>query len=510
MSRRYRVQILLVLAGLLTTLSGALGSVMVNFYWKGDDLHLRFSDSVLWKVDLAESDTSQVVIKITGATAVQPATIEGPQGSQAILTESAPGEIRLTVRRSGKLGYASVWRPYSSTLVVHTFNWDKIDYPQQQYYKGLLAIEQGLDVQATELLEVAGSTGERRANSILGAYYARKGDFTKAISHLKNPVEADDYAALAAAQANNGDSAAAGKSMAIFGKMLEDEGKGQQPPRRAERAPQGARRDDAATGADAELEEDESADHGFETNEDIRASRKGLYLGGGVVALLLLIGLVVWLTRRRSGPPSAGPYSNTRPGAPRPTPTPDFDDRPRAAQERTTPRDTYAHPADMVTTEPVEATVVESRPHVIVAEDASPEPVVVEKVSDEKPVAETKTVETPTVERAAHEAPIEEKRESSFEAPAATTGVPVNNVASAHEEQSSESTATEERTTRSTPRQAADLRRRIEMMRTSASDTPAPRAATLNASESTVNEARRLQISRDSVELRRRMEQHRR
>lgn len=214
---RAALLLLLVLAAATT----ARAITVQQFAWNGNDLYIRFSDDVTRTVDLAASDTSQMVIRLGAAglgdePSIPASALEGPDGRQAVLSMAAPNELRLTVRSNNGLGYASLWRPYSHTLVVHTFNWKDLQYPQEQYVKGLLAFEQGMDQTGVELLELSRSTGDNRASSVLGVYFAHAGKYKQAADYLTTPLNADDYAALADVQRHQGDTAAAAASMARF------------------------------------------------------------------------------------------------------------------------------------------------------------------------------------------------------------------------------------------------------------------------------------------------------
>jgi hypothetical protein len=485
----------------------ARATVVTDARWQGSDLLVRFSDSVTYKIDLAESDTAQLVIHVIGAlSGPDLGSINGPNGSQASITLSGANDLRLTVHGAGKMGYASVWRPYSHTLVVHTFDWDNLEYPQEQYYKGLLALEQGLDTQAEELLQVAHSTGDRRAASVLGVHYARMGSYAQAAALLAKPADADDYAALAAVQAHNGDTAAARASQGEFERLLASKSSTATSGNGATAVKPAPRQ---GSGAVDQAEAGEGNDNGLETNEMIRerASRKWIYLGGGVLVLLILIGLVVWLSRRSAQRPIP-PYPNDPANIPTPRPT---------RREPPVAPDLQVHPHTEPATEPaahpVEATVVESKPHVaekpaapveVKAEPVAVEPVVVEQVAVEQVVVEqvkaepvTSTVTTEPVKDVVVE-PARPADTGVAESADATDGMA--------ETSGDEGT----RSARSTQKQAADLRRRIEAMRSTTPTAAPPRRESAGASESTIAEARRLRLSRDSVELRRRMEASRR
>jgi hypothetical protein len=210
---------------LATAAATAKTGEVTGFAWHGSDVVLTLSDSVGYGVDLARSDTSEVVLALASASIAvnlrsrssgmeAPServaiSIAGPDGRVAVLTGDPSGGSTLRIHDDGDLGYAVLWRPFVKQLVVHTFSWEGLGYGEGQYYQGLIALEQGVDDQAEELLSIAASTGDSRAKSVLGSWYARHGEDSLAIRFLAEPAEAEDHAALAAVLERQGDTAAA-------------------------------------------------------------------------------------------------------------------------------------------------------------------------------------------------------------------------------------------------------------------------------------------------------------
>jgi len=450
------------LLGLMIICGSASASELLDASWKNDDLLIKFSDSVSYTIDLAESDSAQLVIRFHGITAPQSGALQGMNlrgrmGRRALLTEAGPGEMRLTLTGRGKLGYASLWRPYSHTLVVSTFEWGALDYPREQYYKALLALEQGLDAQGLELLRLAHSTGEPRAASVLGVYYARHGNPTLAAHYLAKPLDADDHAALAELANRSGDTTTAQASRAEFDR-------------------QNARRDSDVRGGGSPNPYDNSPDrmtdeHQMRTQMGIE---KWIYLGGGALLLLIIIGLVIWLARRSSRKKKVEAFEAIHPKAQAVMGQSQPAVQPPVAQT--------APATDVATSAPI-AEPVAAAPAPQSAQPAPAEPVVEQPRAEELPGSLNTPEPAPAVAPVAAAAPV---------APSA----PI-------EPQSAP------RSGRPVPTQAADLRRRVEQMRAAATAEaprkPEPAAPTTN--KQTITEARRLQLSRDSVELRRRLDE---
>ncbi|HVZ37931.1 MAG TPA: hypothetical protein VHI13_01545 [Candidatus Kapabacteria bacterium] len=542
-----RIALLLLLA--LVPAVAARAVTVEQFSWNGNDLYVRFSDDVARTVDLAESDTSQMVIRLAASglgsdPSVPAAALQGPNGRQAVLSMATPNELRLTVRSNSGLGYASLWRPYSHTLVVHTFNWKDLQYAQEQYVKGLLAFEQGMDRTGVELLELARSTGDNRASSVLGIYFARSGKYRQAAEYLSAPLNADDYAALADVQRHEGDSAGAAQSMAHYTAMLQSGTPAAAPAPQPHNEPAaGTARPGNAVGSPPEREPDYN--NGLESNDDVRASmsRRWIYVAGGVVLLLLLTGLMVMQSRRssrRSEPPAFEPIGEPPftdvPVRPAPPPVADsmvvveeavvvertepaaapvtlaqaepvHTEPPHTApaQSDAPPHDGGAHEepprAEPAHVEPAHAEPVQAGP---VAREPAGEHVIVERVVVERIVAEPIAREPVPVEAVEVEPVAEEPAPAEEPLPAVRTEEPPVREARVVQERAVETPADAAR--RSMQTQAADLRRRIEEMRAATETEPETHVPPSQPGESTIAEARRLHLSRDSVELRRRLE----
>jgi hypothetical protein len=215
MSRRVILPILSLLLGLVASTAVSTlplaASDITSAGWSGSDFIIAFSDSAAYQTDLVASDSSQLVIRLDGAVLPQPKATEyaGPDGRRAVLSRTLDGATRLTLIDTGRLGYSTLWRPYSHRLVVHTFAWSKLEYAREQYHKGLLALEQKLYEQAEELLAVAYSTGEEEAGAVLGVYYTQLGKDSLAARYLQSQTEPEALAARAVLARRAGDEATA-------------------------------------------------------------------------------------------------------------------------------------------------------------------------------------------------------------------------------------------------------------------------------------------------------------
>lgn len=175
--------------------------------WNGDDVVITFSDSVGYQVDLAETDSMVLVIRFPATTIAADAKLRQlrNRNNRAVGFSPLPdGGLRLTLTSRSRFGYSTLWRPFTKRLIIHTFDWKGLPYNQEQYHKGLLALEAGMTQQAEELLGVAYATGEQRAASVLGVMYARAGRDSLAARYLAAPADEDDRQALQQLAAQGG------------------------------------------------------------------------------------------------------------------------------------------------------------------------------------------------------------------------------------------------------------------------------------------------------------------
>ncbi|MBC8146019.1 MAG: hypothetical protein H7X80_10570, partial [bacterium] len=291
---------------------------LIDFDWRGDDVVLVFSDSVGYEVDLAASDTSDVVMRlkniaISETVRQRAAGTEVPSGGLAIslggrggrtaaLSQGAKGEIGLRIHDDDRLGYSVEWRPFTRQLVVHTFDWNTLSDATSHFHEGLIALEQGARDQAIELLQIAGAGGESRANGVLAAMYARRGEDSLAKYYLRDARSAEDLAALAAIQMRAGDSAAADETVARSQQVL------------ADRRSDDARNDRRNRGGDSRSRSDEG----------MRNSDVILLASVGGLAVLLIVGLIVLASRRSKAATNVSPSTPIPPAPPAPITAPGF------------------------------------------------------------------------------------------------------------------------------------------------------------------------------------------
>ena len=180
--------------------------------WNGGDFVITFSDSVRYQVDLAETDSMVVVIRFPATTIAADANLSQLRNRNHRAAGFSPlpdGGLRLTLTSRSRFGYSTLWRPFTKRLIVHTFDWNGLPYSQEQYHKGLLALEAGMNQQAEELLGVAYATGEQRAASVLGVMYASTGRDSLAARYLAAPADEDDRQALQQLATHGGQSPSA-------------------------------------------------------------------------------------------------------------------------------------------------------------------------------------------------------------------------------------------------------------------------------------------------------------
>lgn len=190
-------------------------AVLTEAYWQGTNLVLQFSDSVLYQVDLVNTDTSNVAVNLIGAnlsavsstnSKVEPFVIDAPGGlSRATLTQLKKNLVTLKIKLLPQHSYSVLWRPYSNRFYVYTHDWNKLTPAEKEFHKGLIALENGLKEQVEKQLATSAALGNKNARSVLGVFYAKVGSDELAEQYLANPTEADDYAALAEVKTRSGD-----------------------------------------------------------------------------------------------------------------------------------------------------------------------------------------------------------------------------------------------------------------------------------------------------------------
>lgn len=463
---RYSLFVSLLFPLLLTSKTPARPE-LIDFDWRSDDVVLVLSDSARFEVDLAASDTSEVVMRLknvviservrqsasgaevpSGGLAI---SLIGRGGRTASLSEGSSGETTVRIHDDQRLGYSVEWRPFTHQIVIHTFDWSAINEATTHYHEGLIALEQGAVDQAVELLQIAGAAGETRAHGVLASMYARRGEDSLASYYLRDPRTAEDYAALAAVQSRAGDSSTADESRARSEQLLVDR--------------------DPAMGRGSDRG-DVRADVG---GDDMGRRRRGDGAGGrgsdvilfaviGGFVILLIIGLIILASRRaRPTAPTA-----IRPASPPPVPPTRNSTGFRVVETVSPASETVPTSTPEKTAEDLARTTDASAPSssIVVAEDTVSRP-------SEQSQSQPSVPSTPT--------------SSSTEPSSSSTT-------------SSSSTATSTWASTSMP------------ARPSSSDAPGsvagapPRVEPPASDESTVAAARRMGVSRDNVDLRRRMD----
>lgn len=485
------------LLGLLAT-THALSAGITGVRWSGSDFVIGFTDSVGYSIDLGLSDSTQLVVRLTG---IEPndklfrvGGNAGPNGAEALLSPTPDGG-RLTITFPKRYGYSTVWRPYTHRLIVHTFDWDALSYGELQYYKGLLALEGGFVKQAEELLALAYATGEDRAGSVLGVHYARLGNDSLAGRYLHHAIDEDDRIAM--------------RSIGREPNAIAATDDAQQPTEQA---------------SPAQEEESRQSPHPPTSGEFLTSLSDPRTIAAILVAVVTFAAIITVLFRRNSkntartrqqkldeeertiaeqaradrmkreeqkvarttapSPAATQPVGQTLP----PQPTEVRAEEPQSVPPPPQPTErSVASPSVAPSTAPHEIEVTEAGKAVVTIETAGsgePVQVAVRDTVEPQSAATTPTVEAPAAETKPQEKP-------ATEPPPATAVVDkVAQTAAAPRE-------AEQPQPRKTSTQAAELQRRIEAVRSGREET--------GEGGSTVSEARRLNVSRDNVELRRRM-----
>ncbi len=103
---------------------------------------------------------------------------------QDIFTKQAADTIKITIIAKGRTGYTLIPLPYSKTLMVELFDWSKLNKAQDNYRKGLLAIENGIINPAKKSLIQASELGNPNAAANLALLQLYDGKIKSAFKNL--------------------------------------------------------------------------------------------------------------------------------------------------------------------------------------------------------------------------------------------------------------------------------------------------------------------------------------
>lgn len=106
-------------------------------------------------------------------------------------------ELEISVMLKDKAGYTVIALPYSRTLFIEAFKWDKLNPAEDNYRSGLLALEDKIDKSAEKFLSISAAGGNADASASLGLINIKRGrlleaagNFSKAISLSTRIIDA--------------------------------------------------------------------------------------------------------------------------------------------------------------------------------------------------------------------------------------------------------------------------------------------------------------------------------
>lgn len=187
----------------------AQGPRLLSMNWHGPNLVLKFSDSVAFTTDPVESDSGLTLrfdtpVEIAGA---------GEAANGPVIGRFNRRGTTFRLEGNARVGYSMLWGPYSNSLVIYTFDWDELSFAEKQFHLGLTALEQGLPNVSAEYLSTArnADTGvvAKRAAGVLGLVYERTGQDSLAALYLGDPQDQDMWGARSSILRRSGDTAAA-------------------------------------------------------------------------------------------------------------------------------------------------------------------------------------------------------------------------------------------------------------------------------------------------------------
>jgi len=160
---------------------------------------LYFTNITSFTSSLSE-DKQRIILQISDCKALEPARQISSSGIiRDIFSKQIGGDLEISISLNGKRGYTCVDLPYSQSIVIDIFSWDKLSTGEEMYRQSLLGWKD--KTLSVEDLEKSAKENVMGANAMLGIYFMKEGHPSKAFKYLlKSEINktniADVYAAL--------------------------------------------------------------------------------------------------------------------------------------------------------------------------------------------------------------------------------------------------------------------------------------------------------------------------
>lgn len=167
-------------------------------------------------------DKTKITITLPDATIAEEARkVSGDGIIEDIYAQKQDTSLNIMIILGGKRGYTATMLPYTKSIIVESFNWEKLNKYEDDYRSGLLAFEKGIYPRARIDLENAMLGNIPDVGVFLGLIYLKAGELDKALESFITAKSSgtglhDVYAGLSQVYSMKGDTEKASHYRNIF------------------------------------------------------------------------------------------------------------------------------------------------------------------------------------------------------------------------------------------------------------------------------------------------------
>ena len=167
-------------------------------------------------------DKTKITITLPNTTIAEEARkISGEGIIEDIYSQKQDTALNIMIILGGKRGYTATMLPYTKSILVESFNWEKLNKYEDDYRSGLLAYEKGIYPRARVDLENAMLGNIPDVGVFLGLIYLRAGELDKALESFITAKSSgteltDVYAGLSQVYSMKGDTEKASHYRNLF------------------------------------------------------------------------------------------------------------------------------------------------------------------------------------------------------------------------------------------------------------------------------------------------------
>lgn len=156
---------------------------------------------IIYKSDLSE-DKTKIIINLNNSTAADTVRLKQGKGKiNDVYVQTQKNKISIFISMSEQVGYTAVPLPFSRSILVETFRWDKLSPIEDTLRQGLLALEDNIQDVARKFIFSASMQCNPLATFFMGLIFLQEGKINSALHYLRyaelNNVDIPDlYAAI--------------------------------------------------------------------------------------------------------------------------------------------------------------------------------------------------------------------------------------------------------------------------------------------------------------------------